>query len=216
MPRPYNDETRNSVIARRCIEPVEMYEAIQIESFVSGLLRSARNDDLTSDAGSPLQPRSSVSDFVISPYDIVIFSFTPAHSGTDTNTKGINGKFEFRVTPPETRMSAYKDGIIIATPFDATGNISTSLNDRISTLLNDRLRAWTQNGILYVDGLTPGTTWRVYNLTGTLIYTGTVSERSRTIGTRLIAPQPAPLSAPLPAKGIYIVTNGNETVKVVY
>ena len=33
------------VISRRCIELVEMYEVIQIEALVSGLLRSARNDE---------------------------------------------------------------------------------------------------------------------------------------------------------------------------
>ena len=40
----YNDETRNSVIARRLLSEVEVHEAIQIEQYSSGLLRSARND----------------------------------------------------------------------------------------------------------------------------------------------------------------------------
>ena len=60
--------------------------------------------------------RSSASGFVISPYDIVIFSFTPANSGTDANPAGIHGKFEFRVTPPDTRTSAYSSGTITASP----------------------------------------------------------------------------------------------------
>ena len=42
--RPYNDEPRNPVIARWLLSEVEIHEAIQIESLVSGLLRSVRND----------------------------------------------------------------------------------------------------------------------------------------------------------------------------
>ena len=44
MPGTYNDETRNPFIARWLLSEVEIHEAIQIESLVSGLLRSARND----------------------------------------------------------------------------------------------------------------------------------------------------------------------------
>ena len=42
MPGAYNDEHRNSVIARWCIELVEMYEAIQIHATQSGLLRASQ------------------------------------------------------------------------------------------------------------------------------------------------------------------------------
>ena len=172
--------------------------------------------------------RSSAAGFVISPYDIVIFSFTPANSGTDAIPAGVHGKFEFRVTPPDTRTSAYSSGTITASPVandistslndristSLNDRISTSLNDRISTSLNDRLRAWVQNGILYVDGLAPGTTWRVYTLTGTLIYTGNVE-------ARLITPLPGYMSSSgrvsLPGRGIYIiVSEGKNSVKVVY
>jgi len=34
------------------------------------------------------------------------------------------------------------------------------------------LKAWTQNGVLHVSGLTTGESWSIYNLYEQLIYTG--------------------------------------------
>jgi len=59
-----------------------------------------------------------------------------------------------------------------------------------------------QNGVLYVTGLTPGEQWRVYNMTGVLIYTG-------------IAVEPHG-RASLPERGIYIIISNGKTVKTVY
>ena len=165
---------------------------------------AARNDvDLTTDAGldgdtlgdrkgTPLQTRSSASGFVISPYDIVIFSFTPANSGTDANPAGIHGKFEFRVTPPDTRTSAYSSGTITASPVS---------ND---VIVGNPLTAYTLNGILYVSGLKAGEKWSVYNILGTLIYTGIFPSNG---GAGVV-------EIPLPNSGIYIITNGKNTLKI--
>jgi len=68
---------------------------------------------------------------VISPYDIVIFAFSPANSGTDDNPTGFHGKFEFRVTPPESRVSAYSSGTITASP---VGNEPVETHGRASLL----------------------------------------------------------------------------------
>ena len=65
---------------------------------------------------------------------------------------------------------------------------------------NGQLRAWTVNGVLYVSGLTDGATLRVYNIPGTPVYQG-------------IAPSDKAEIA-LPARGIYIVTDGQTVVKV--
>jgi len=45
---------------------------------------------------------------------------------------------------------------------------------------NEQLRAWTQNGALYVSGLTAGKPWHVYNLYGQLICTGIAAEKVET------------------------------------
>ena len=107
------------------------------------------------------------SSFAVSASDIVIFdyNFLPAQVGIPENRSGANGFFEFRVTPPETRSSAYNDGIIIATSYDDVANEQLTMN-------NEQLRAWVQNGMLYVKGLMPGKSWHIYSLYGQLIYTG--------------------------------------------
>jgi len=64
------------------------------------------------------------------------------------------------------------------------------------------LQAYTQNGTLYVSGLTGGKAWSVYNVTGRLIYQRIADEIG---GMQTI---------PLPGRGIFIVTDGKKTIKV--
>jgi hypothetical protein len=76
------------------------------------------------------------------------------------------------------------------------------------------------NGVLHVSGLTPGQSWHVYNLTGTLIYTG-VADAGANISTSLNDRISTSLNdricvCPLPVRGVYIVRSGNNVVKVVY
>jgi hypothetical protein len=67
------------------------------------------------------------------------------------------------------------------------------------------MKAYVENGVLYVSDLPAGAQWSVYSITGTLIYQGTADAN---VG--------ASHALPLPGRGIYIVRNGSETVKVVY
>jgi hypothetical protein len=55
--------------------------------------------------------------------------------------------------------------------------------------------------VLHVTGLTPGQTWRVHTLTGTQVYSAVATAARAEI--------------PLPARGICLVVNGQETVKVI-
>jgi hypothetical protein len=129
--------------------------------------------------------------FVISPYDVVIFSFSPALAGSEDRHTGVSGSFAFRVTPPDTRASAYSDGVITPTAYIVGNEVVSGVS----------LRAWTVNGVLHVDGLVVGSTWAVYNLSGVLIYQAIAVE------TQCIAS--------LPGRGIYIVRNGGRAVKIV-
>jgi hypothetical protein len=63
------------------------------------------------------------------------------------------------------------------------------------------LKAYVQNGTLYVNGLTPGQSWKVYTITGTLIYQGIAGD----IKAEIFMQQ----------RGIYIVATGKITAKVV-
>jgi len=60
------------------------------------------------------------------------------------------------------------------------------------------LKAYTQNGVLYVSGATQGATIKVYTISGTLIYQ---SDQTLTGFT-------------LPGRGVFIVTDGKDTIKV--
>ena len=68
-------------------------------------------------------------------------------------------------------------------------------------LLQCGLNGYVQNGVLYVGGLTTGQTFSIYNIVGTLIYQGVAT------GDKA--------EAALPVRGVYIVTDGVNTVKVV-
>jgi hypothetical protein len=65
------------------------------------------------------------------------------------------------------------------------------------------LKAYTQNGMLYISGVSEGSTLYIYNLLGTLVWqgvaTGDVETRHATS---------------LPGRGVYVVTDGKEVVKV--
>jgi hypothetical protein len=73
----------------------------------------------------------------------------------------------------------------------------TATDNEQLTIDNGQLKAFAKDGILHISGLTANTEWRVYNVMGTLIHVGAGSAR------------------PLPSRGIYIVTDGKTTVKVV-
>jgi hypothetical protein len=64
------------------------------------------------------------------------------------------------------------------------------------------LKAWTQNGRLHVSGLAVGQVWRVYNISGSLVYHSMAESDEANIA--------------LPVRGIYIVQSANAVVKTMY
>ena len=64
------------------------------------------------------------------------------------------------------------------------------------------LRAWIRNGLLHVSGLTVGETLSVYSASGMLIY--------------YIIATSEEMDIPLRAQGMYIVQQGERTVKVTF
>jgi len=70
----------------------------------------------------------------------------------------------------------------------------------IEDLQTNSLTAYAQYGMLYVSGLTPGKLFRVYNVSGMLVYQGVAGSEKAELT--------------LPGRGIYIVNDGNVTVKV--
>jgi hypothetical protein len=64
------------------------------------------------------------------------------------------------------------------------------------------LKAWTQNGRLHVSGLAVGQVWRVYNISGSLVYHSMADSNEANIV--------------LSVRGIYIVQSANAVVKTMY
>jgi hypothetical protein len=84
----------------------------------------------------------------------------------------------------------------------AVFSIATGIKDlKVDKDIND-LKAFAQNGTLYLNGLTTGQYWSVYTVTGLLVNQGIAGSDKATI--------------PLPGPGMYIVTSGVKTVKVVH
>ena len=79
---------------------------------------------------------------------------------------------------------------------------NTVANETIALDGAGPVSTWVQNGVLHVSGLTVGESYRVYNILGTLVASPNLSEGGEFV-------------LPLPARGIYIVTNGNKAIKVV-
>jgi len=67
------------------------------------------------------------------------------------------------------------------------------------------LKAWIQNGTIHVSGLSEGKIWRIFSLTGKLIYQGVAASEVETWH-----------AGSLQAHGIYIVSSEKETVKLAY
>jgi hypothetical protein len=156
-----------------------------------------RDAGTSSEARVPLAERINElirpTGFFITHHDIVVFYFNPAISGSsERSLNGVNGAIGFRVTPPNL-LSAYASGIITATPFDPTSNAAVTPS---------ALKAWNNNGVLHVSGLTEGEQWQVYNLSGVLIHQAEAAAAE----AKII----------LSERGVYIVKSGSQTIIAVY
>ena len=121
-------------------------------------------------------------------------SFTPesgANNGVVTVTVANNTTGEQRTATITVSASGISPRTVTVTQSNTiVGN---------ETVVKTSLKAYVDNGMLYVSGVAQGSTLRVYSITGALIAC------------------PNPFSGEriaLPARGIYIVTDGKGTVKV--
>jgi hypothetical protein len=102
-----------------------------------------------------------------------------------------NETFTFYVMPPDVTASLHFTGTILSDP---VGNEQLKLT-------NEQLKAYAIDGTLYVNGLTVGVEWRVYNIMGALIHHNVANANKTTL--------------PLPVRGIYVVTDGKNVVKLI-
>jgi hypothetical protein len=113
---------------------------------------------------------------------------------------------EIMITPKATLASREYTFTLTATAegidpvsIDITYDTSATATEEIQAQM---LHATATASGLYISGLIPGETFSIYNLRGQLFYKGkaTVSEQY----------------VSLPDHGIYIITNGNRTIKAIY
>ena len=116
-------------------------------------------------------------------------------------------------TPDE--IQVYMSGSTTLIPLSGSGNTRTFIMPGthvtvvatfrttvgVETHCNASLQAFAQGGGLHVSGLTAGQTLSVYNIVGTSIYRSIANSDKAEVA--------------LPARGIYIVTNGKEVIKII-
>jgi hypothetical protein len=85
-------------------------------------------------------------------------------------------------------------------PFEVTVYALFSNATAVEDVQASALQAYTRNGTLYINGLTAGAEWSVYNITGTLIYQSVANNEQAEVVLR--------------GRGVYIVRSGNSVVKV--
>jgi hypothetical protein len=81
-----------------------------------------------------------------------------------------------------------------------TDESTTNLAPRTSH--PEPLRAWIQNNILHIEGLTIGQIYRIYTVSGTLVYQGIATEN--------------PMQTTLPHRGTYIIHSENKSIKIIW
>ena len=86
-------------------------------------------------------------------------------------------------------------------PFLIEVPLTFEIASSVDEIFTNPLRAWTNNEILYINGLTAGETLSVFTVAGTMIYHNNVISDTMEI--------------PLNVRGVYIIRSGNNTLKVI-
>jgi hypothetical protein len=87
--------------------------------------------------------------------------------------------------------------------YDCEINHQTNIRDLMG-VCHTPLRAWIANGVLYIDGLTIGDTYRIYTIAGTQVYQGIAT--TDIVGAKNFSPLP---------NGTYIIQSQNKSTKIV-
>jgi hypothetical protein len=93
-----------------------------------------------------------------------------------------------------------------------TVNTSASIRDNVNAeaLCATSLRAWVQDDILHIEGLTIGKTYRIYTISGMLVHQGIAKSDIETWNST------SNTGAARNASTVYIIQSENKSVKIVY
>ena len=96
-------------------------------------------------------------------------------------------------------------GTGVATQTITVNQTNTAVTNEM--IASPALKAYVQNGVLYINGLSPGSSLKVYNILGVLVYQGIAPSNSPKGGEFVLS---------LPGRGVYIITDGKTAVKMNY
>ena len=148
--------------------------------------------------------------------NIATGDMTLALSGTDADvftlptstatSLAVGGETNIALTPRAGLATGVYKATLTVAAADMT-SVQIEIECRVAPTGNDDipqakpLKAWMQNGRLHVSGLTVGSQWSVYSISGTLVYTAKATAEE------------ADTSLPVP--GIYIVVSEQRRAKVI-
>jgi len=95
--------------------------------------------------------------------------------------------------------SRYADVYAVVDDVIVTQYVPTGINNILQEKTS--VAAWVQNGTLHVSGLIAGKSWSVYDVSGKLVSQSIANSETADI--------------PLFESGVYLVSSGNNTVKVI-
>jgi hypothetical protein len=90
--------------------------------------------------------------------------------------------------------------------YDCEITHQTNIRD-LMDVCHTPLRAWVADGILHIGGLTGGETYRIYTISGTLVYQGIATSNDVVVRARHASPLP---------NGTYIIQSENKSTKIVW
>ncbi|MDR0438264.1 MAG: hypothetical protein LBH22_08200 [Bacteroidales bacterium] len=126
---------------------------------------------------------------------IIVFTATPSEGNVVEEWK-VNGEEVYGNTSNTYTVESIARATAVTVSF---GQGNANIGDFLKT---NPLLVWTNNNMLHVSGLTIGKLWSVYNISGKLVYQGIAKSDVESVS--------------LPIHGMYIIQQGESSVKTVF
>ena len=191
---PVSGNTTNSFTLSNIVAPATVTVEFEVITTTYNLNIGTFNGGSVTSTKCVYLENESVTLTIIPDAGFELYSISAYRTGAVNDSislKGSGNSCTFTMPTYDVTLTA-----IFITAYDPTGNDLIFSCEDLQTL-----RVWAQNGRLHVSGLTPWITWRVYSLSGVLVYQSVATIEKAEVQ--------------LPVRGVYVVTNGKKTVKVV-
>ena len=135
-------------------------------------------------------------------------------SATNSGGTSILGATSATYSAPTSVAGTHYYYVVVINRVGISDEYSVSTSSNVATLTvsaitnsgelltTNPLRAWSRDVLLHITGLTIGEPLKIYNVTGALVYYSIANAQEMNIS--------------LSTKGVYIITNGENTVRVIF